>query len=231
MESFWDARAREDPYWFVDTRLEYGNPDEEAFWEGGESAVKQLLDLLGVEIEPHHHVVDLGCGIGRLTRALAVRAERVVGIDVSSEMLARARQLNPQLTNVDWVQGDGQTLAPLGDASTDVCVSHVVLRHIPDPAISLGYVREIGRVLRPGGFAVLEFSNDPREHVVPPTRPWTRLVARLRRAPRVAGDAAWFGSYIDLDDLRATAAESALDVTRVVGEGTQYCVTLLRRVP
>lgn len=231
MKAFWDARAREDPYWYVDTRLEYGSPDEEAFWSGGEAAVQTLLDLAGVEIEPHHRVVDLGCGIGRLTRALAARAESVVGIDVSGEMLTRARQLNAHLTNVEWVHGDGETLQPVPDGSADVCVSHVVLRHIPDPAISLGYVREIGRVLRPGGFAVLEFSNDPREHEAPRTRPWTRLVARLRGAPRLAGDAEWIGSYIDLGDLRATAGSADLAVSAVTGEGTQYCVTLLRRAP
>jgi SAM-dependent methyltransferase len=228
MESFWDARAREDAYYFVDTRLEYGNPDEKAFWSGGEAALDQLLDVLGAEIEPQHRVVDLGCGIGRLTRALAGRAEDVVGIDVSGEMLARARELNSHLSNVEWLQGDGRSLAPVADSSVDVCVSHVVFRHIPDPAISLGYVREIGRVLRPGGFAVIEFSNDPHEHEAPVRRPWTAIVARFRRAPRVGGNAAWVGSYIDLADLRDAAGSAGLHMDRVAGEGTQYCAALLR---
>ena len=91
MERFWDARAREDAFWFVDSRLEYGAADEEALWRGGEEALELLLDALGARIGPGDVVVDIGCGVGRLTRPLAHVAGRVVAIDVSSEMLARAR--------------------------------------------------------------------------------------------------------------------------------------------
>src|SRR4051812_44626656 len=134
MERSWDARAREDAFWFVDSRLEYGAPDEEAFWAGGEEALAGLLGVLGAKLEPGLVVVDIGCGLGRLTRPLAADAARVIAIDVSNEMLARARELNPQLDNVEWIHGDGASLRPVEDASVDACVSHVVFRHIPDPA-------------------------------------------------------------------------------------------------
>ena len=58
MERFWDARAREDALFFVDSRMEYSAPDEEQFWRGGEEALERLLGVLGVEIAPASTVVD-----------------------------------------------------------------------------------------------------------------------------------------------------------------------------
>jgi SAM-dependent methyltransferase len=229
MERFWDARAREDPYYFVDSRLEYGAPDEDAFWAGGLEALDRLLGAVGAAIEPGSAVVDVGCGLGRLTRPLAERAGRVIAIDVSREMLDRAMALNGDLDNVEWVHGDGTTLRPLADGSVDACLSHVVFRHVPDPAITLGYVREIGRVLRPGGFAAIEVSNDPRPHAPGRSTLRRRAAALLGRAPRGGEHAAWLGSHVDLGDLRRAAAEAALDVERVAGEGTEFCAVLLRR--
>jgi SAM-dependent methyltransferase len=230
MERFWDARAREDALWYVDSRLEFGDGDEEAFWGGGEEALDRLFEVLGARPDPGAVIVDIGCGVGRLTRPLARDAQRVIGIDVSSEMLDRARELNAQLDNVEWLHGDGESLRPIEDASADVCVSHVVFRHIPDPAITLGYVREIGRVLGLGGFAAIEFSNDPEPHKRRAVRDAkTKLAAAVGRKPRGIADAEWLGSYIDLADLRRAAAGAGMEVERVVGEGTEYCAALLRK--
>src|SRR4051794_12645716 len=211
MERFWDARAREDAFWFVDSRLEYGAPDEAAFWAGGEEALERLLGALGARVEPDHVVVDIGCGVGRLTRPLARDAARVIAIDVSSEMLDQARELNPGLDNVEWVHGDGESLRPVEDASVDGCVSHVVFRHIPDPAITLGYVREMGRILRPGGFSAFELSNDPTPHQRRQRSRKERLLAAVGRAPKGTADDEWLGSYVDLDELRATASKAGLE--------------------
>ena len=232
MERFWDARAREDALWYVDSRLEYGDGDEEAFWAGGEEALERLFEALGARPEPGAVIVDVGCGVGRLTRPLARGAERVYGIDVSSEMLDRARELNDAHGNIEWLHGDGESLRPVEDASVDVCVSHVVFRHIPDPQVTLGYVSEIGRVLRPGGFAAIEFSNDPEPHRRRPLRDAkTKLAAAVGRKPRGIADAEWLGSYLDLADLRRTAEEAGMSVGTVVGQGTEYCAALLRREP
>lgn len=229
MEQFWDARAREDAFYFVDSRLRYNAPDEEAFWAGGEAALAALLAGLEVTIPPGKVVLDIGCGLGRLTRPLAREAERVIALDISAEMLDRARALNPDLENVDWVHGDGVSLQPVPDSSVDVCVSHVVFRHIPDPAITLGYIRDMGRVLRPGGFAAFELSNDPEPHRGRRRAGPARLAALLRRAPSGQDHEAWLGSYVELDALRADAAAAGMTIERTAGEATEYCGVLLRR--
>ena len=231
MQSFWDARARENALYFVDNTIDYRSPDAERFWQEGERAVEVILDTLGMTIEPTHDVVEIGCGVGRLTRALAARASSVTAVDVSAEMLARARGLNEGLDNVRWVEGDGSSLAGVADASADLCFSHVVFQHIPDPAVTLGYVREMARVLRPGGRAAFQVSNDPNVHRPRggAARLRRRLLALAGRAPRGQDDPAWLGSAVDLDELRATAEEARMAVERVENPGTQFCFVLLRR--
>ncbi len=225
MAAFWDERAREDAFFFVDSELDYRSPDLERFWAGGEDVVGKMLEQVGGELRPGDRVVDIGCGLGRLTRALAARTAHVTGLDVSAEMLARARALSPQLKDVDWVQGEGITLQPIPDASVDVVFSFVVFQHIPDPRITLGYVTEMGRVLRPGGWAAFQVSTDPAIHQRSQT-PRRRLEARLGRAPKGQADPRWLGSAVALDDLRATAQAAGLAIDCVVHAGSQY--TLVR---
>jgi SAM-dependent methyltransferase len=231
MRRFWNARAREDAYFFVDDRRSFGDPDLAQFWKDGELDLDRLLQVLEAEVRPEDVVLDIGCGVGRLTRVLAGRARIVYGLDISAEMLERAHAHNEQLANVQWVEGDGESLAPLPDASVDACVSHVVFQHIPDPSITMGYVREMGRVLKPGGWAAFQVSNDPRVHR--PRRPrgaWLHwLVPLLRPLPRGQDDPAWIGSSVSMPELRAVARDSGLELERVVGEGTQFCAVLVRR--
>jgi ubiquinone/menaquinone biosynthesis C-methylase UbiE len=229
MREFWNARAREDAFYFVDTRQRYRSADHERFWDG-EEILGALLAGLGVGIAPGDTALEIGCGIGRITRALAARAGRVIALDVSDEMLARARELNGHLTNVNWELGDGRTLAAVGEESIDAAVSLVVLQHVPDPEITLGYVTELGRVLRPGAWAALQVSNDPATH-----RPRDRLIHRclalVGRAPRGRRHPAWLGSHVEMPAVRATAEAAGLSVAKVWGEGDQYCQVLLRKPP
>ncbi len=232
MGSYWDQRAEEDAFFFVDNRLDYGDPDLPRFWAEGQRDLDLLLGAVGARVEPGDAVLEIGCGVGRLTRGLSARAASVRALDVSARMLELAREHNPELGNVEWILGDGTSLAQIESSSVDACVSHVVFQHIPDPAITLSYVVEIGRVLRPGGWSAFQISNDPRVHRH--RRLGARLKLELRalrgRAPRGQEDSRWRGSMVELDDLRAAAAEGSMRVERVIGEGTQLCCVLTRRL-
>ena len=229
-KDFWNARADESALYFVDNRLDYGEPDEKAFWDDGAAALDGLLSALDLRVEPTDSALDIGCGVGRLTRVLAERARDVRGIDVSPRMLDLAREYNAGLKNVTWIEGDGASLAGIDSDSVDACVSHVVFQHIPDPEITLGYVREIGRVLRPGGWAAFQVSNDPNVHNrVPPVR--DRLRGLLGRAPKGQAHRNWRGSDVDLAALRGAADAGGTEVERVVGEGTQFCLVRLVKRP
>ena len=233
MRDFWDRRAAEDPFYFVDNRQRYRHPDEQLFWSRGEQELEALLAAVGASLRSTDEVVEIGCGIGRLTRALAARARTVRALDVSPRMLELARAYSGHLENVEWMQGDGFSLAGIRDASADACVSHVVFQHIPDPQVTLGYVREIGRVLRDGGWGAFQVSNDRTVHV-PRTRRERLLAAArgaVRRGPRGQGNRAWLGSAVNLEELRAAAREGGMELERVIGGGTQMCCVLARRAP
>jgi len=212
-------------------RLDYGQPDQNRFWAGGEADLDRLLAAVGIELQADDDVVEIGCGLGRLTRPLAARVARVRALDVSPAMLERARELNPGLANVEWLRGAGSSLAGIEDASASACVSHVVFQHIPDPRVTLAYVREMGRVLRPGCWAAFQVSNDPAVHTRPgPLRRARRALAGLvRRAPRGQADPAWLGSHVELADLEAAAADGGITLEHIDGTGTQFCLALARR--
>jgi SAM-dependent methyltransferase len=232
MQRYWDEKAREDGFFFVDERLEYGHPHADRFWREGEQALDELLGRLGVAVGHDDVVVDLGCGLGRLTRVLAARAARVVAIDISPEMLKHAQELNWHLDNVDWVLGDGASLRPLADGSVSAVVAHLVFQHVPDPRVTLGYVAEMGRVLRPGGWAAFEFSNDPDADGGP---------ARGSRLGRLRGllgrpdgrarcdGAVCRGSAIELECLRSSAEAAGLSLGPLEGAGTPVCLARVVR--
>ena len=211
MEAFWDEAAREDALSFVD---DHGRRLD-TFWARGEEALERFEQDLGFEISGGV-IVEIGCGVGRMTRLLAARAREVTALDVSAEMLAQARLHNPTLENVRWLHGDGRSLAGVADGAADGVFSHVVFQHIPDPRITLGYVREMGRVLRPGGWAAFQVSNDPRIH------------RRRLRVPRMTRHPAGRGSAVDLGELRDAASAAGLEVERVAAQGTQYCLVRLQ---
>ena len=229
-ECYWDQRARENALFFVDNEVGYDDPDTEAFWRRGEEVVERMLGMVDLDPSPDDLVLDIGCGVGRLTRALAKRVGRVYGLDVSSEMLRLAQQHNADLTNVEWVHGDGAGLAGILDASVDGCFSHVVFQHIPDPETTHGYVREMGRVLRPGGWALFQVSTDPAVHRPPNPSLATRLKGVIRGRSRGQDDRAWWGSAVRIEELRAAAREGGLEVEEVHDEGSQYTTVFARRV-
>ena len=103
-------------------------------------------------LEPGERVLDLGCGAGTdtLVSAQMVGSEgRVTGIDMTPEMLVKARASVAEmgLDNVDLVEGEVESL-PFPDESFDVIVSNGVIDLIPDKDAVFS---EIVRVLRPGG--------------------------------------------------------------------------------
>jgi ArsR family transcriptional regulator len=95
-------------------------------------------------------VLDLGTGTGRLLPMLARHLDRVIAVDLSRSMLAKARGRVPR-GRVRFLRADAARL-PVADASVDGVVANMILHHLDDPAVLL---REVARVLRPGGQAVI----------------------------------------------------------------------------
>lgn len=98
------------------------------------------------------HVLDAGCGTGRIARYLVDRGLSVVGVDLSPGMLAMARRDHPDLE----LHEGSLTALPLADASVDGVVFWYSLIHLSDEELPVALAEAV-RVLRPGGHVLLAF--------------------------------------------------------------------------
>jgi len=103
---------------------------------------EELLDPLGARI------IDVGCGAGQITRALAKMGAEVIGIDPSTRQLKRARS-EPPLGNEIYIKGTAENL-PFDDQSVDIILFFNSFHHVPKNEYPRA-LQETYRVLRPGG--------------------------------------------------------------------------------
>lgn len=154
---FWNAAAREDAYFAVLSSPESRDPStREAYFD---ATASEDLRRLGWFLHAESRVLDLGCGVGRLTKALAHRCAEVIGVDISAEMVAIARARTAASPNVRIVETDGSSLACVATGTVDFVVSLLCLIHV-DRRAAFRYFHEIRRVLAPGGRAWLQFQDE-----------------------------------------------------------------------
>jgi arsenite methyltransferase len=115
-----------------------------------EMVANYLSDL---ELPERARALEIGCGTGAISRIIArcPGVETVVGVDPSPVLIAKAREIARDVTNVSFEKGDGSDL-PVESASFDAVVVHRVLSHVPGPERVLA---EAFRVVRPGGWLAL----------------------------------------------------------------------------
>lgn len=161
----WDALGRDDPLWAIltDPSKAGGRWSPEEFFATGRSEIEEVfaqLDALGVAVG-RGAALDFGCGVGRLTQALAGRFDQVVGLDVAPSMIELAIAHNRNGLQVTYRVNRSPALEGVETGSLDFIYSNIVLQHIP-PRISTGYIAEFARAMRPGGVAVFQVPSRPR---------------------------------------------------------------------
>ena len=159
MRADWEARAATSPHWFVDARTPFDHPDQTEFVRRGEADLRRALEVTGYRFRGSEAVLELGCGMGRMTGAIAARSRRVVGIDISEGMLAFARKAIEGSDNVALVRTDGVSLRPLASGSFDLVLCNAVYQHLPSMDVIESYTKEIARVLKPEGRALVGLQN------------------------------------------------------------------------
>lgn len=162
---------------------------EEHRGEGYHAFIDDLTsELVSRYLPQSAHLLEAGCGTGLVLRRLQERAAQAVGIDLSMGMLRKA-----QSKRLDVVCGSVTDL-PFPDACFDVVCSFKVLAHVEPIEQAL---REMSRVLRPGGYLLTEFYN---------TWSLRYLIKRLKRPTRISGgisDDAVFTRYDSLSQIRS----------------------------
>jgi ubiquinone/menaquinone biosynthesis C-methylase UbiE len=223
----WDARAREDARAYINWP---DIPNEEgAFFESGRFDYGRYVApfLRKMQFDPHGKTaLEIGCGIGRIAHWMSQDFGQYIGVDVSPEMVERAKAYGFPRTRFEVVSGGD--LAGIPDNSVDFVFSFAVFQHVPDEAAIFNYFAETARVLRPGGIFRLHMKG---------LRPWAlgrlqietgfsnnrRLVeAGFKKVPmmRVRYLDTWQGRSIPPGKAVAKCRSLGLEVLDVEGEWT-----------
>jgi 2-polyprenyl-3-methyl-5-hydroxy-6-metoxy-1,4-benzoquinol methylase len=146
-------------------------------------------------------VLDFGCGVGRVTRALAGIFGEVHGVDISGEMVKLAKTQLSDLPNVRVHQTNGRDLDVLGDLMCDFAFSFSVFHHVPGKALIENCIREAGKHLHTGCLFKFEVQGDLRMEAPP-------------------GDT-WLGPPLSETDIREMAERAGFESRYSVGAGEE----------
>jgi len=204
MRGDWDRRARENAQHFIAC----GHSDTDAaFWESGRRDL-ELSVLHDVELKPASRALEIGCGLGRLLRPLSERIEKVYGVDISVEMIERARRALADRPNIDLFATRGR-LGPIRDESLDFVYSFIVFQHVPTKRAVSRYIREAARVLASNG--IFRFQVDGRPRAL-----W-------------AGADTWLGVWYEPGELTRELDRAGFETIALWGEHTHYLWVTARR--
>jgi SAM-dependent methyltransferase len=209
----WTRLGAADPLWavYVAPGTRGGNWDVEAFFELGRREVDGAFEALGpLGLTPgRRRALDFGCGVGRLSQALAAQVDEVIGIDLAASMLAKAAELDRSGGRVQFRLNQHPDLRDVETASVDVVYSSLVLQHLP-PTLAAGYLAEFVRVLAPGGVAIFQVASRPTSSIkglVFRLAPWP--VLRWAQTRLLGYPAPMRMSGLSGDDVRRAIAGTA----------------------
>ena len=218
MREEWDRRARENARHYVASGKDQWT-DDEYFRSGEINVEREILTDLGNVCQgkkpKQMKVLEIGCGTGRITRALARYFGQVYAVDISAEMVRQARLSLRGTPNAHVFQNNGRDLRVIRKAGLpgllerigigrlrfDFAFSYIVFQHVPSREVIESYVREVHRLLRPG--ALFKFQ--------------VQGCARMDEF-----DDSWLGVPFTETDAREMAERCGFEMRYNHGEGEQY---------
>ena len=182
LESNFESLAAEDLLWTVlsDNTKRGGKWNENAFYETGEGVIDDLearLSQSGLSLGGDS-AIDFGCGGGRLTFPLSKRFATCYGIDISSKMVAYAKQRIARGPNCTFIVNKTTKLEKIENDSIDFAYSAIVFQHIA-PRYTLQYFREFSRVIKPQGLFIFQLPSHLDPNFEGNQKPFRRLRKQL----------------------------------------------------
>lgn len=175
LQKHWNGFGKTDPLWAILTWPDKkGNKWRiEEFFETGVKEIDGIMkyvESLGVNIS-FGKALDFGCGVGRLTQALARYFDEVCGIDIAPSMINLANKYNRYGDKCKYFINDKNDLKLFPDNSFNFIYSCITLQHM-EPQYSKNYIREFLRILAPHGLAVFQLPSEllPIPHEENPRR-------------------------------------------------------------
>lgn len=163
MREDWDQRARENARHYVNT-AQTDWTDDDFFASGERTVAEEILTDMGNicqgKTPEEMRVLEIGCGAGRVTRALARLFGEIHAVDVSGEMVRLASLALREYPKAFAYQNNGRDLSVVPDLQFDFAFSSIVFQHIPSREIIENYVREVSRLLRPGALFKFQVQGD-----------------------------------------------------------------------
>ncbi len=168
LQRHWHRFGQRDPLWSIvswdDKARNRWNADE--FFKLGQEEIGGLMACIQTLLPtlPQARALDFGCGVGRLSQALASHFEEVIGVDIAPSMIKHAQRYNRHGHRCRYYLNQKDDLRLFESATFDLIYSTLVLQHMM-PVYARSYIKEFLRILAPGGLLVFQL---PSEKVGPP---------------------------------------------------------------
>jgi ubiquinone/menaquinone biosynthesis C-methylase UbiE len=212
MRAEWNERAREDAHYFV--AFGRRDQDDEEFFATAADVVRELeLELKRLPANTPvaaRRALEIGCGLGRLMRPMSGHFGEIHGVDVSDEMIRKAKEKLRGIAHAHAHHASGSDLAQFPDEHFDFVYSYAVFQHIPSREVVFSYLRETVRVLKPGGVARLHINGLPKT-----AKAYTT----------------WEGVRVSDAEVREFTVTQGVQLLSLTGVGTQYMWTTWRKPP
>ena len=236
MRQDWDERARKDAFHYIASWRKDWTP--ESFFQSGkedyERLVAPVFESMGMGTARQGHA---GTGLRGGAHDADFRATFFTRVRVRyfQGNAGPCQNPFPEAHNVDWILGNGTDLSGLPDEIVDFAFSYIVLQHMPEPSFAVRYIREMLRVLKPGGMFLFQFNSVPKMTMNWKGRlawrivdfPWTlgfRKASRgvaslLGLSPDIAGKS-WRGASLGVKMVSETIEVAGAAVKEITGEET-----------